>query len=363
MASNGLGNCLTRDGQGQPSINLPMAGFRHTGVGNGVARTDYAAMGQAQDGLLFWTIAGGTADAITATLTPALTALSDGQLCFIRALLANATATPTFAPNGLTAHTITKFGGTALVAGDIVGNLHEIVLRYNLANTRWELLNPAFGKVAANTEPTFQIFTSGTAQTYTRPAGVLRLEIREIGGGGGGAGTGTSGNTAGGNGGTTSFNSITAAGGVGGATNAAASGGLGGGGGTGGSGSTTLRYAGTPGGPGASVNASFSTPQSGYGGNSPFGGGGQASFASNGAGAGATNSGSGGGGAPNASNTGIGTGGGGGSGEYVEFAINNPAGTYTYTVGAAGVGGTVGTSGIAGPAGGAGIIIVKELYT
>jgi hypothetical protein len=306
---------------------------------------------------------GGAADAITATLTPALTALSDGQLCFIRALLANATTTPTFAPNGLTAHTITKFGGTALVAGDIVGNLHEIVLRYNLANTRWELLNPAYGKVAADTEPTFQILTSGSSATYTRPAGALRLEIREIGGGGGGAGTGTSGNTAGGNGGNTSFNSIVAAGGAGGATNSGAAGGLGGAGGTGGSGSATLRYAGTAGGPGASVNASYATPQSGYGGVGPFGGGGQASFASNGAGAGATNSGSGGGGAPNASNTGIGTGGGGGSGEYVEFAINTPSSTYTYTVGAAGTGGTVGTSGIAGPAGGAGVIIVKEFYT
>jgi hypothetical protein len=118
MASNGFGNCLTRDGQGQPTPNLPMASFRHTGVGNGVARTDYAAMGQLAGRVCCQLDdCGGTADAITATFTPALTALSDGQLCFIRALLANATTTPTFAPNGLTAHTITKFGGTALVAG------------------------------------------------------------------------------------------------------------------------------------------------------------------------------------------------------------------------------------------------------
>ena len=51
ITTNGLGNCLTRDGQGQPTANLPMAGFRHPGVANGVARTDYAALGQAQDGL------------------------------------------------------------------------------------------------------------------------------------------------------------------------------------------------------------------------------------------------------------------------------------------------------------------------
>ena len=40
------------------------------------------------------------------------------------------------------AYTITKLGGAALAVGDIAGNLHELILRYNLANTRWELVNP-----------------------------------------------------------------------------------------------------------------------------------------------------------------------------------------------------------------------------
>src|SRR5581483_1161884 len=143
FTTNGFGNTLTRDGQGQPTANLPMATFRHTGVGNGVARTDYAALGQLQDQVAGWVVAGGTADAITATYSPAVTALVDGQQCAFRASAANATTTPTFAPNGLTAHTITKEGGVALVSGDIPGALAEVILRYNLANTRWELLNPA----------------------------------------------------------------------------------------------------------------------------------------------------------------------------------------------------------------------------
>src|SRR5271165_993284 len=46
IVTNGLGNCITRDGQGQPTANLPMANFRHTGVSNGVNPTDYAALGQ-----------------------------------------------------------------------------------------------------------------------------------------------------------------------------------------------------------------------------------------------------------------------------------------------------------------------------
>src|ERR1700755_283485 len=80
IAANGFGNCLTRDGQGQPSANLPMANFRHTGVGNGVARGDYAALGQVQDNIVNWAVAVGTPDAITATLAPPITAVTDGQM-------------------------------------------------------------------------------------------------------------------------------------------------------------------------------------------------------------------------------------------------------------------------------------------
>lgn len=48
ITSNGFNNCLTRDGQGSASANLPMNGFRHTAVGNGVVATDYVAVGQLQ---------------------------------------------------------------------------------------------------------------------------------------------------------------------------------------------------------------------------------------------------------------------------------------------------------------------------
>ena len=143
IASNGFGNCLTRDGQGSATANLPMNNFRHTGVSNGVARTDYAALGQVEDGLINWAVSSGTSDALAVTLSPAITSYADGQLIFVRATAANATTTPTLAVNGLTAETITKYGGVAMQAGDIPGNLSECIFRYNLANTRFELLNPA----------------------------------------------------------------------------------------------------------------------------------------------------------------------------------------------------------------------------
>lgn len=147
--ATGLTDCITRDGQSPPTANLPMGNFHHTGVANGSARTDYGSLGQTQDGVVNWIAAGGTADVITATYAPAITALVDGQLCYFRATAANLTTAPTFSPNGLAARVITKAGGTALAATDIGGALYETILRYNLANTRWELLNPSLVGLAA----------------------------------------------------------------------------------------------------------------------------------------------------------------------------------------------------------------------
>lgn len=174
--ANALNNCITRDGQGQPTGNLPMANFRHTGASNGVALTDYATVGQLQGpGAVNWVAGGGSGDAITATYTPALTALVDGQLCFVRTTAANTTTTPTFSPNGLTARVITKFGGTALAVGDTVAGLQELILRYNLANPRWELLNPAIAVVGAGTVGTAQLQNS--AVTYAKIQNVTAARL------------------------------------------------------------------------------------------------------------------------------------------------------------------------------------------
>lgn len=89
-----------------------------------------------------WVAAAGTVDAITATYSNVLTALVDGMMVAFRASGANTVTTPSFSPNGLTARTIVKCGGQALLAGDIPRANYECLLRYNLANTRWELLNP-----------------------------------------------------------------------------------------------------------------------------------------------------------------------------------------------------------------------------
>ena len=167
--------------------------------------------------------AGGTANALTATYPQFPAALVDGLTCVIVPTADNTTTTPTFAPNGLTAHTITKRGGSALVAGDIK-NLAPIVLTYNSANTRWEFLNPP--AAALPHVPTFQYLTSGSGATYTTPANCRAILVEMIGGGGGGSGSGTSPGS-GGAGGDTIFNSIHAKGGSGG-TGSSGTGGTGG---------------------------------------------------------------------------------------------------------------------------------------
>ena len=104
-----------------------------------------AASSQAGEGIV--ATAAGTADAITATYNPAVTALSNGMTLYVRSGSANTTTTPTFTPASgtIAAKTIVKGDGRALVAGDIAGGGHWVELQYDLTLDKWVLLNPAKG--------------------------------------------------------------------------------------------------------------------------------------------------------------------------------------------------------------------------
>lgn len=102
----GINNCLTKDGQNSATQNLPMGGFRHTGVGNGSARNDYAALGQVQDSTPIWGgTSSGTATAYTITLTPAIAAYAAGQRFLFIANASN-TGAATLNVNGMGAKNI-----------------------------------------------------------------------------------------------------------------------------------------------------------------------------------------------------------------------------------------------------------------
>lgn len=217
---------------------------------------------------------------------------------------------------------------------------------------------------------TRQVFLSGSAATYTTPAGCKRIVVRAKGGGGGGSGSadGTANATSGGAGGDSIFNSVNAKGGSGGAhgTMSSGSGGVGGLGGTGGTGTASVRIAGQSGFYPIAMYVSATNAEY-WGGNGGGQGGARVPAGTATGGVAIANSGGGGSGAigPAASFATIYTydaPGGGGEGEYIEIIISSPAATYTYTVGAAGAAGAAGTNGFAGGAGGSGYIIVDEYY-
>lgn len=102
--ATGLSTCITKDGQTNPTANLKMATYRHTGVGNASARTDYAAAGQVQDSSFIWCgTAGGTNVALTLSPTPVITAYVTGQRFRFQAGAAASDAAVTIAVSSLAA--------------------------------------------------------------------------------------------------------------------------------------------------------------------------------------------------------------------------------------------------------------------
>lgn len=112
-------------------------------------------MRQVQRNSLLHAVAGGSADALTATIASGETALVDGMRVCIEATAANATTAPTLnltlGSTATGAVTIKKGSNGALLAGDIAGAGHKLDLCYDETNTAWQLLNPAYGISSATT--------------------------------------------------------------------------------------------------------------------------------------------------------------------------------------------------------------------
>lgn len=143
---------IAKDGQTVPSADLPMGTYKHTGVGNASARTQYAAAGQVQDGTLEYLTSVSGADTITAAAVVSMAAYAAGQTFRFIAAGAN-TGAVTININAIGAKAITKNGTTALAAGDIPsGATVEIV--YD--GTRFQMIGCVANKAqaGANTDIT-----------------------------------------------------------------------------------------------------------------------------------------------------------------------------------------------------------------
>jgi hypothetical protein len=146
--ATGLSTCLTKDGQTNPTANLPMANYKFTGLGAGSDAADSANLSQVQSTVvkLIGSVSG--ADTITGSLTPALAAYAAGQMFYFVAAGDN-TGAVTLNINSLGAKAVTRDGSTALAAGDI--NSGEIVVVV-YDGTRFQMVNAAnsFGNTTIN---------------------------------------------------------------------------------------------------------------------------------------------------------------------------------------------------------------------
>lgn len=155
---------IAKDGQTTPSANLPMGGYKHTGVANGSARDQYASVAQLQDdGPKIVGSVSGT-NTITGTLTPAITAYATGMQVILLPAETN-TGFATLSLNGLSARTILMADGNATLGGDLRPGL-PVLLTYN---------GSAFVVTGANpTTAAFTITLTGVAESVTGTATYVR---------------------------------------------------------------------------------------------------------------------------------------------------------------------------------------------
>jgi hypothetical protein len=143
--ANGINNALTKDGQNTPTANLPMGGYKHTGVGDATAASEYVSYGQLLDVTKAVTTTG-TAPAYEVTLTPAPAAYFDGMtfVVMFHSVLAVSTGA-TLNVNGLGARDIKIPGASAGYRDPYTGELGTdapYVVCYSSSTGDFHLISP-----------------------------------------------------------------------------------------------------------------------------------------------------------------------------------------------------------------------------
>lgn len=180
--ANGLTQSLSNDGQTTPVANLPMGGYRHTGVGDGTAADNYASVGQVQGGLTtHLTGVAGTANAITANATPNPSAYTAGQRFTFVAASTN-TGAVTLNVSGLGAVAVTRNGAVPLVAGEIQAGAITTV---TCDGTRFQISNNGL-EIPTGTVLAF--FQAAAPVGWTQVTTHNNKAIRVVSGAGGGSG-------------------------------------------------------------------------------------------------------------------------------------------------------------------------------
>jgi len=142
--ASAIQNCIAKDGQNAATADLPMGGFKHTGIADGSALAHYASIGQMQNGsTIYGGTSGGTANAQTITLTPAPSAYTSG-MTFVFFAGATNTGAMTLNVNGLGAKNV-YYNGAAIPAGLVQASKMYVVTLSGSITTYFELVNPSIG--------------------------------------------------------------------------------------------------------------------------------------------------------------------------------------------------------------------------
>lgn len=155
--ATGLSTAITKNGQTVVTANIPLGGFKVTGLGAGTSLTDAANVGQLRSSAVNYVTVAGT-NTITGTMTPSLTAYATGNMFLFIAAASN-TGPVTLNIDGLGAKAVTRDGTTALIANDLVAG-EGIIVIYD--GTRFQIVNPN-----SFTSPTFITPILGTPASGT----------------------------------------------------------------------------------------------------------------------------------------------------------------------------------------------------
>lgn len=162
--ATGLTTCVTKDGQTTPTANLPMGGFKLTGLAAGSAANDSVRLAQVQaGGATVLSSVSGT-NTITATASPALTAYATGNAFYFVPANTNTGAT-TLNVDSLGAKNIFA-QGAACVGGEIRQNVPCLVF-YD--GTQFNIIGPKYQERGTWT-PTI-VSSGGGAPTYSTQSG------------------------------------------------------------------------------------------------------------------------------------------------------------------------------------------------
>jgi hypothetical protein len=188
--ADGLSTCLLKDGTQTVTANIPMSNFQITGLGSGTTRTAAINVGQVQDSAVTWCgTFGGTANALTANLSPAITAYATGMR-IAGVVLASNTAAATIALNGLASPVAVRkklaSGLSALTGGEqIIGTIaswtHNGTYFVLDDKPEWQLsaaLTSAATVDLATTTGEYALINGSTGPITafgTLPAGTLRI--------------------------------------------------------------------------------------------------------------------------------------------------------------------------------------------